>query len=77
MAQGVDVLQILASGRHPPRVVMLTWLRTMLHSLTVLAMLTWLRMMLHSLTVLAMLTWLVVNGPDAILETQGAITCLL
>jgi hypothetical protein len=35
-------------------------------------MLTWLRRMIHSLTVLAMLTWLVVNGPGAVLETRGA-----
>jgi hypothetical protein len=34
---------LLASGRHPPRVAMLTWLRRMIHSLTVLA-LTWLVM---------------------------------
>ena len=61
MARGVDVLQLLASRKHPPRVAMLTWLRRMI----------------HSLTVLAMLTWLVMNGSGTVLETRGAITCLL
>jgi hypothetical protein len=61
MARGVDVLQLLASSKHPPRVAMLTWLRRMI----------------HSLTVLAILTWLVMNGSGAVLETRGVITCLL
>ena len=61
MAQGIDVLQLLASGRHPRRVSMLTWMRRMT----------------HSLTILAMLTWIVMNGLGVVLETQGDVTCLL
>jgi hypothetical protein len=61
MAQGIDVLQLLTSSRHPPRGSMLTWLR----------------MMIHSLTILSILTWLVMNGLGAVLETRGAIICLL
>jgi hypothetical protein len=42
MVKNVEFLQILASGRHPPIVAMLTWLRMMIHSLKVLAIMTWL-----------------------------------
>ena len=61
MAEGVDVLQLLASGRYPPRVAMLTWIRRMI----------------HSLIVLSILTWLMMNGSGAVLETRGVITFLL
>jgi hypothetical protein len=61
MARGVDVLQLLASSKHPPRVAMLTWLRRMI----------------HSLTVLSILTWIMMNGSGVVLETRGVITFLL